>query len=80
MHVVIVGAGTFGASLAWTLARAGREVTLVDQFEPGDPRASSGGESRLFRCSHGTQRRLHAHRAPRARRCGASWRPRAARS
>jgi glycine/D-amino acid oxidase-like deaminating enzyme len=28
-------------------------VTLVDQFEPGDARASSGGESRLIRCSHG---------------------------
>jgi glycine/D-amino acid oxidase-like deaminating enzyme len=53
MHVVIVGAGTFGASLAWTLARAGEEVTLVDQFEPGDRRATSGGESRLIRCSHG---------------------------
>jgi sarcosine oxidase len=53
-HTVIVGAGTFGASLAWWLARAGREVTLVDQFEPGDRRATSGGESRLIRCSHGT--------------------------
>jgi sarcosine oxidase len=52
-RTVIVGAGTFGASLAWTLARAGREVTLVDQFEPGDRRATSGGESRLIRCSHG---------------------------
>ena len=53
MHVVIVGAGTFGASLAWWLARGGEEVTLVDQFEPGDRRASSGGETRLYRCSHG---------------------------
>jgi glycine/D-amino acid oxidase-like deaminating enzyme len=52
-NVVIVGAGTFGASLAWWLARQGRDVTLVDQFEPGDARASSGGESRLIRCSHG---------------------------
>jgi len=52
-RVVVVGAGTFGASLAWWLARRGREVVLVDQFEPGDPRASSGGESRLIRCSHG---------------------------
>ena len=50
---VIVGAGVFGASLAWRLARAGTEVTLVDQFEPGDPRATSGGESRLIRCGHG---------------------------
>jgi glycine/D-amino acid oxidase-like deaminating enzyme len=54
MHVVIVGAGTFGASLAWTLARRGEQVTLVDQFEPGDRRATSGGESRLIRCSHGS--------------------------
>ena len=50
---VIVGAGVFGASLAWRLARAGVAVTLVDQFEPGDPRATSGGESRLIRCGHG---------------------------
>jgi sarcosine oxidase len=54
MDVVIVGAGTFGASLAWLLARAGEGVTLVDQFPPGDRRASSGGETRLLRCSHGS--------------------------
>jgi sarcosine oxidase len=53
VNVVIVGAGTFGASLAWWLSRAGEHVTLVDQFEPGDSRASSGGESRLIRCAHG---------------------------
>ena len=53
MRVVILGAGTFGASLAWWLARAGDEVTLVDQFEPGDRRSTSGGETRLIRCSHG---------------------------
>jgi glycine/D-amino acid oxidase-like deaminating enzyme len=52
-RVVIVGAGVFGASLAWWLARDGRSVTLVDQFEPGDERATSGGETRLIRCSHG---------------------------
>jgi glycine/D-amino acid oxidase-like deaminating enzyme len=51
--IVIVGAGTFGASLAWWLARDGVEVTLVDQFEPGDRRATSGGETRLIRCGHG---------------------------
>jgi sarcosine oxidase len=51
--VVIVGAGTFGASLAWWLAREGARVTLVDQYEPGDRRATSGGETRLIRCGHG---------------------------
>jgi len=50
---VIVGGGTFGASLAWWLAGRGDEVVLVDQFEPGDVRATSGGETRLIRCSHG---------------------------
>ena len=53
MRVVIIGAGVFGSSLAWWLARAGEEVVLVDQFEPGDARSTSGGETRLIRCSHG---------------------------
>jgi len=62
---VIVGAGTFGASLAWWLAREGVRVTLVDQFEPGDRRATSGGESRLIRCAHGADPlyTASAHRA-----------------
>jgi sarcosine oxidase len=51
--VIVVGAGTFGASLAWLLARDGVAVTLIDQFEPGDPRQTSGGETRLYRCAHG---------------------------
>lgn len=53
MDVVIVGAGIFGTSLAWWLARAGVRVTLVDQLEAGDGRQSSGGETRLLRCAHG---------------------------
>jgi glycine/D-amino acid oxidase-like deaminating enzyme len=53
MRVAIIGAGTFGASLAWRLARAGEDVVLVDQFAPGDARATSGGETRLIRASHG---------------------------
>ncbi len=69
MDVVIVGAGTFGASLAWRLARAGEQVTLVDQFEPGDRRASSGGETRLMRCSHGADGDYTAM----ARRARALW-------
>jgi glycine/D-amino acid oxidase-like deaminating enzyme len=50
---IVVGAGTFGASLALQLARDSVAVTLIDQFEPGDVRATSGGETRLYRCSHG---------------------------
>ncbi|HKF80076.1 MAG TPA: FAD-dependent oxidoreductase [Thermoleophilaceae bacterium] len=70
MDTVIVGGGTFGASLAWWLSRAGERVTLVDQFEPGDRRASSGGETRLFRCSHGHD----ADYTAMARRAQALWR------
>ena len=70
MRVVIVGAGTFGASLAWQLARGGHEVMLVDQFEPGDRRATSGGETRLIRCSHGAD----ADYTAMARRARTLWR------
>ena len=77
--IVIVGAGTFGASLAWWLAREGVQVTLVDQFEPGDARASSGGETRLIRCGHGADPATPRRRAARGR-CGASSRPSPARS
>jgi glycine/D-amino acid oxidase-like deaminating enzyme len=68
--IVIVGAGTFGASLAWWLARDGLQVTLVDQFEPGDRRATSGGETRLIRCGHGDDAGYTAS----ARRARTLWR------
>jgi glycine/D-amino acid oxidase-like deaminating enzyme len=70
MRVVIVGAGTFGASLAWTLAGRGDEVVLIDQFEPGDRRATSGGETRLIRCGHGDETDYTAM----ARRARTLWR------
>ncbi len=50
---LVIGAGVFGASVADRLAREGWEATLVDRFEPGHPRAESGGETRLIRCCHG---------------------------
>jgi glycine/D-amino acid oxidase-like deaminating enzyme len=50
---LVVGAGIFGSALADRLVAAGWEVTLVDRFEPGDPRSESGGETRLLRFSHG---------------------------
>jgi sarcosine oxidase len=70
VDAVIVGGGTFGASLAWWLARTGDEVTLVDQFEPGDRRATSGGETRLYRCVHGA----NAEYTAMARRARTLWR------
>jgi sarcosine oxidase len=49
----VVGAGIFGASLAYTLARDGWDVSLYERHEPGHPGAASGGESRLIRYAHG---------------------------
>ena len=44
----------------------GWEVTLVEQFEPGDERSESGGETRLLRWSHGADG-FYAESAWRAR-------------
>jgi glycine/D-amino acid oxidase-like deaminating enzyme len=63
---VVVGAGVLGASLADRLAGEGWDVLLVERDEPGHPRAESGGESRLIRCSHGSDS-WHARSAWRAR-------------
>jgi len=52
-HVVVVGAGVFGAWTAVHLLRAGHRVTLVDTWGPAHSRASSGGESRLTRGAYG---------------------------
>jgi glycine/D-amino acid oxidase-like deaminating enzyme len=53
---VIVGAGVFGSSVARQLAIEGWAVTLVEQESPGWDGSSSGGESRLLRFSHGSDR------------------------
>ena len=52
-HVVVVGAGVFGAWTAHHLLQAGHRVTLVDDNGPANARASSGGESRLIRAAYG---------------------------
>ena len=54
--VVVVGGGIFGSALADRLVGDGWDVTLVDAFEPGDPRTESGGETRMLRYSHGADR------------------------
>ena len=52
---IIVGAGIFGSSLAYRLARGGWDVTVYEQYEPGNERSASGDESRLIRYSHGSE-------------------------
>ncbi len=52
-HCAVIGAGVFGAWTAHYLQRAGYKVTLIDEYGPASSRASSGGESRIIRCSYG---------------------------
>ena len=50
--VVVIGAGAMGSSTAWWLARRGRSVVLLEQFEQGHLRGSSHGGSRIFRLAY----------------------------
>jgi len=52
-HVVVAGAGVFGAWTAEQLRRGGQRVTLIDMAGPANSRASSGGESRMTRGAYG---------------------------
>ena len=52
-HVIVVGAGVFGAWTAHHLQQAGHRVTLIDAHGPAHSRASSGGETRLTRAAYG---------------------------
>jgi len=51
--VLIIGAGVFGAWTAYRLAQSRVNVTLLDAYGAGNSRASSGGESRVFRLGYG---------------------------
>ena len=52
-HVAVVGAGAFGAWTALHLVEAGAKVTLLDAYGPGNPRATSGDETRQIRAGYG---------------------------
>ncbi len=51
--VAVVGAGVFGAWIAYQLRGSGAEVLLIDAYGPANSRASSGGESRIIRMGYG---------------------------
>jgi glycine/D-amino acid oxidase-like deaminating enzyme len=53
--VAVIGAGAFGGWTALSLREAGAKVTMIDAYGPGNPRASSGDESRLLRLSYGNR-------------------------
>ena len=53
MHVVVVGAGVFGAWTAHYLPARGADVTLIDAYGAAHSRSSSGDETRIVRCGYG---------------------------
>ena len=55
-HVAVVGAGAFGGWTALALLARGARVTLIDAWGAGNPRSSSGDESRILRGIYGPDR------------------------
>jgi glycine/D-amino acid oxidase-like deaminating enzyme len=53
LKVAVIGAGAFGGWTALHLLRSGANVTLIDAWGAGNPRSSSGGETRIFRGTYG---------------------------
>lgn len=51
--MAVIGAGVFGAWIAYQLQRSGKRVVLIDAHSPGHSRSSSGGESRIIRMGYG---------------------------
>jgi len=52
-HIAVIGASAFGGWTALNLMRAGAKVTIIDAWGPGNPRASSGGDTRIMRGTYG---------------------------
>jgi monomeric sarcosine oxidase len=52
-EVAVIGAGVFGAWIAYQLRQARKDVLLIDALGPGNSRSSSGGESRIMRMGYG---------------------------
>jgi len=52
-HIAVIGAGAFGGWTALQLLERGARVTLLDAWGPGNSRSSSGGETRIMRCTYG---------------------------
>jgi glycine/D-amino acid oxidase-like deaminating enzyme len=51
--IAVIGAGVFGAWIAYRFAQTGRSVALLDAHGAANPRSSSGAESRILRAGYG---------------------------
>lgn len=51
-EVAVIGAGAFGVWTAYHLRKQGANVLLLDQYGPGNSRATSGGETRGVRTGY----------------------------
>ena len=48
LDTVVIGGGAMGSAAAWALARRGRDVMLLEQFDPGHRTGASHGATRNF--------------------------------
>ncbi|MGH9100171.1 MAG: FAD-dependent oxidoreductase, partial [Acidimicrobiales bacterium] len=64
---IVVGAGAMGSAAGWWLARRGRRVLVIDQFEAGHERGSSHGTARIFRLGYAVEALEYATLAMEAR-------------
>jgi sarcosine oxidase len=68
--VAVIGLGAMGSAALFNLARQGRRVVGIEQFEPGHDKGSSHGESRIIRLSYFE----HPSYVPLVRRALEKWR------
>jgi len=54
--VIVIGGGAMGTAAARILAERGRSTLLLERFEIGHARGSSGGPTRIFRLAHEDER------------------------
>ena len=53
MNVIVLGAGIAGLSTAWSLVKAGHNVSIVEQGPIPNPLAASGDHHRIIRRAYG---------------------------